>query len=66
MNVTKLFNVVGIDDMEGTVFCRCTTLEKANKAKALLEEQGWENVLEVVQDDMPIDVVNIDGNNIQL
>ena len=29
MNGLRLFNVIGMDDLEGTVFARCTTLAKA-------------------------------------
>ena len=30
---TKLVNVIDIDDLEGTVFARCTTYEKSCKGK---------------------------------
>lgn len=33
MNRIRLYDVVGIDDLEGTVFAMCTTLEKAKVAK---------------------------------
>lgn len=62
----RLFNVVGIDDLEGTVFVRCTTYEKANKAKELLEAEGFEDMLDIVQDEMPIDVIEIGGELIEL
>lgn len=29
MNKIKLYNVEGMDDLEGVIFARCTTLEKA-------------------------------------
>ena len=66
MNDMKLFNVVGIDDLEGTVFTRCTTYEKAQKAKELLEVEGFEDMLDIVQDKMPIDVIEIGGKLIEL
>ena len=37
MNDMRLFNVIGIDDLEGMVFARCTTIEKAQNAKELTE-----------------------------
>lgn len=36
----KTFNVIGIDDLEGMVFARCTTFEKAQKAKRCLKQMG--------------------------
>lgn len=62
----RLFNVVGMDDLEGTVFARCTTYEKAQKAKELLEAEGFEDMLDIVQDEMPVDVIEIDGKYIEL
>lgn len=62
----KLFNVVGLDDLEGTVFVRCTTYEKAQKAIKLLEAEGFEDMLDIVQDEMPADVIKIGGNLIEL
>ena len=62
----NLYNVVGLDDLEGTTFARCTTLEKAKKAKELLEAEGFENLLDIVQDEMPVDVIEIGGKLIEL
>lgn len=62
----RLFNVVGIDDLEGTVFARCTTYEKAQKAKELLEAEGFEDMLDIVQDEMPADIIEIGGKLIEL
>lgn len=66
MNDMRLFNIVGMDDLEGTVFARCTTYEKAQKAKELLETEGFEDMLDIVQDEMPINVVEIGGDLIEL
>ena len=66
MDDIRLFNVVGIDDLEGTVFTRCTTYEKAQKAKELLEVEGFEDMLDIVQDEMPIDIIEIGGELIEL
>ncbi len=62
----KLYNVVGLDDLEGVVLARCTTPQKAQKAKELCEEQGWEGMLEIVQDEIPIDTVELNGELINL
>lgn len=62
----KLFNVIGIDDLEGTTFARCTTYEKAQKVKELLEAEGFEYMLDIVQDELPIDIIEIGGKLIEL
>ena len=63
---TRLYNVVGMDDLEGTTFARCTTYEKAQEAKKILEAEGFENVLDIVQDEIPVDVIEIGGKLIEL
>ena len=62
----KLFSVIGIDDLDGVVFARCTTCEKANRAKELLEANGFEDMVDIVRDRIPIDVIEIDGEYIEL
>lgn len=62
----RMFNVVGIDDLEGLVFARCTTHGKALKAKELLEAEGLENMLDIVPIQMLVDVIEIDGKLIEL
>lgn len=62
----KLFNVIGIDDLNGIVFARCTTFEKAQKTKRMLEAEGFEDMLEIVQDKLSIDVIEIDNKVIEL
>ena len=66
MNDMRLFNVVGIDDFEGTVFARCTTLAKAVIAQGKLEKEGFEGMLDIVQDEIPIDAIEIGGELIEL
>lgn len=66
MNDMRLFNVVGIDDLEGTTFAMCTTYEKAQKAKEILEAEGFEGLFDIVQDEIPIDVIEIGGEMIEL
>lgn len=62
----NLYNVIGLDDLEGMVFARCTTLEKAQKAKELTEANGFEGMLDIVQDETPVDVIEIGGKLIEL
>ena len=64
--MNKLFNVVGLDDLEGMTFAICTTYEKAQKAKELLEKEGFEDMLDIIQDEMPIDIIEIGGELINL
>lgn len=66
MDKIKLYKVVGIDDLEGCIFAICTTLEKANIAKKKLENEGFEDMLDIVQDEIPIDTIEIDGKLIEL
>ena len=66
MNKIKLHKVVGIDDLEGFIFASCTTLEKAKIAKKKLENEGFEDMLDIVQDEIPIDTIEIDGKLIEL
>lgn len=63
----RLYNVIGTDDFEGTTFCRCTSYEKALNALELLENQGFDGLLDMIQDDIPVDVVRgIDGVLVEL
>ena len=62
----NLYNVVGIDDLEGMTFARCTTMDKAVKAKKLLENNGYEDMLEITQDNSAVDMLEIDGELIEL
>ena len=47
MNGMQIWEVNGIDDLEGTCFAQCSTKEKAEKAMQILEENGFEDMLEV-------------------
>lgn len=65
----KLFNVVGIDDLEGLTFARCTSIAKAEKAKTMLEtmlEEEFECMVRIVEDNIEVDVVEIDGKLVKL
>ena len=61
-----LWEVTGIDDLEGKVFAQCTTKEKAHEAKNLAEANGFEDMLEVRKSCIPVDAVVIDGEIIQI
>lgn len=62
----RLYNVVGIDDLEGYVFARCTTYNKALKAKELLDDVGFDGSIDIVEDYIVINTVKIDGKEINL
>ena len=56
----KLF---GRDNLEGEVFTRCTTYEKAIE---LLREEGFEDEIEIIQEELPLNVIEIGDNLIQV
>ena len=58
-----LYNVVGIDDLEGLTFARCTTLKNANKAMMLLEDEGYECMLRIEKDEIVVDEI-VYGNEV--
>lgn len=62
----RLYNVVGIDDLEDLTFARCTSIVKAERAKAMLEDEGFECMVRIVEDNIEVDVVEIDGKLIEL
>lgn len=66
MDGMQIWEVVGIDDLEGNVFAQCSTEEKANKAMKLLENEGLENMLCVKQSSLKIDQIMIGDKFIQL
>ena len=61
-----LFNIVGLDDLEGTTFARCTTKDKAERAVEMLKTEGFDDLIEIRQDKIPVDTVEIDGKLIAL
>ena len=62
----NIYNVIGLDDLEGMIFARCTTFEKAQRAKEITEANGFEGMIDIVQDETPVDVVEINGKVIEL
>lgn len=61
-----LYNIVGIDDLEGVTFARCTTEAKAKKAMRLLTQNGFEDEVEIRKDNMPLDSIEINDQRINL
>lgn len=59
----NLYNVVGMDDLEGLTFARCTTLANANKAMVLLENEGYECMLRIEKDKIVVDEIIV-GNEV--
>ena len=66
MNGMQIWEVNGIDDLEGTVFAQCSTKEKAEKAMKLLEKEGFEGMLVVEQSGLRFDQLIIGEKLIQL
>ena len=62
----NIYNVMGLDDLEGMIFARCATFEKAQRAKEITEANGFEGMLDIVQDETPVDVIEIGGKLIEL
>lgn len=59
--MAKLYNVVGMYELEDCTFARCTTYDKAKKALKITEQNGFKDMVEIVQDPIPIDAVIING-----
>ena len=66
MNGMQIWEVNGIDDLEGTCFAQCSTKEKAEKAMKLLEKEGFEGMLVVEQSRLRFDQLLIGEKLIQL
>lgn len=58
-----LYSVVGVDDLEGMTFARCTTLKNAHKALMLLEDEGYECMLRIIKDKIVVDEI-VCGNEV--
>ena len=61
MNGIQIWEVNGIDDLEGTCFAQCSTKEKAEKAKQILKENGFKDMLVVKQSSLRLDQLLIGG-----
>lgn len=66
MNEIQIWEVNGIDDLEGICFAQCSTKEKAEKAMRILEENGFEDMLVVKQSNLRLDQLLVEDKLIQL
>lgn len=66
MNGMQIWEVNGIDDLEGICFAQCSTKEKAEKAMRILEENGFEDILVVKQSSLRLDQLLVENKLIQL
>lgn len=66
MNEIQIWEVNGIDDLEGICFTQCSTKEKAEKAMRILEENGFEDMLVVKQSNLKLDQLLVEDKLIQL
>lgn len=66
MNGMQIWNVKGIDDLEGICFAQCSTKEKAEKAMRILEENGFEDMLVIKQSNLQLDQLLVEDELIQL
>lgn len=62
----SIWEVVGIDDLEGNTFAQCTCKENAEKALDLLERQGFEDVLEIRESNLLLDKIELGVSIISL
>ena len=61
----KLWLIDGVDDLEGLTFAFCTSAEKAEKALNLLNENEI-NSIGIVESDIDLDCIKLDGQQIKL
>ena len=66
MEKKELWFVEGIDDLKGTIFAMCTTEEKAKSAKKILEDDGFEDMLEINRSNLAVDTIVLNDNVIEL
>lgn len=66
MNEIQIWEVNGIDDLEGICFAQCSTKEKAEKAMRILEENGFGDILVVKQSNLRLDQLLVEDKLIQL
>lgn len=66
MNRMQIWNVNGVDDLEGICFAQCSTKEKEEKAMRILEENGFEDMLVIKQSNLQLDQLLVEDELIQL
>jgi len=64
--VNQLWLVQGTDDCEGMIFAICTTEELAKKAQSMINLNGFENMTEVIQSDLPLNAIKTDEKVVRL
>lgn len=58
--------VEGVDDLEGTIFAYCSSKETAEKAKSIVESNGFEDMVEITYSELPMDTIFSGGKMIYL
>jgi hypothetical protein len=66
MNGMQIWEVNGINDLEGSCFAQCSTKKKAEKAMQILEENGFKDMLMIKQSNLRLDHLVIEDKTIQL
>lgn len=66
MDGINIWEVTGINDLEGTCFAQCTTEEKAKKAMQILEQNEFEDMLTLRQSNLGLNQLNVNGKLILL
>lgn len=58
--------VEGVDDLEGTIFVYCSSKETAEKAKSIVESNGFEDMVKITYSELPMDMIFSGGKMIYL
>lgn len=66
MNGMQIWEINGINDLEGSCFAHCSTKKKAEKAMQILEENGFKDMLVIKQSNLRLDQLVIEDKTIQL
>lgn len=60
---TELWEVKGVDDLEGVTFAVCTSEDKAVEAEKLLKAQGFEDI-KITKSNLNLDEIKIGEDTI--
>lgn len=63
---THLYFVVGVDELENIIFAECTTHEKAKKAKEILDDEGYRDMIEIRRSNISIDTLIVNHKVVKL
>ena len=58
--------VEGVDDLEGTIFAYCRSKETAEKARSIVESNGFEDMVEITYSELQMDTIFSGGKMIYL